>query len=165
MQLSWDQYMFQANPPPKLVSKRKQKKELDEEARRFTRKVKNASKRVEEEEVIIENMLYKKEEDARRKQQGSQDKEDLMRAERNRNWREEKQLEKQKAEWLLKEDQIIKVIGCLTCGDVAIPSSLMYQCSEGHIVCGLCADKEKVTGDLLGSLKEIISPSHYPPTP
>ena len=110
--------------------------ELDKEARHVKKKVKNMTKRLDEEEMIKEDIMLKQkrgredtdENDWIERQQKS------MRAERNREWREE-------IEWKETETCLIAELICPICEEEMFPPKQIYQCGMGHVLCHNCVGR------------------------
>ena len=97
-------------------------------------------------------LQWKQEEEKydQRKREDMKNEEYSVRTMRNRKWREDKAEERDKSAWLAKEAKILDIICCGVCLEVPTATQCVYQCVQGHTLCGVCVDKKAVCGQCGG---------------
>ena len=126
--------------------------QLEEEAKKVTRKMRSVGRRLEEEQRVREEMRAKdKEEKVVRERQEEERKvqEKKIREARNRKWRQNKEALKSSQERRGKqirsvngdvpslEEVLVAELVCSNCKDDLWKGSL-FQCNEGHLACKQC---------------------------
>ena len=109
--------------------KRRRKRKITEESRRYTRKIKRFTKTLGEEEVITKKRLHTYTVDETETDQN------ILRIEKNKRWRERRSFEENEKKWKKKTTAISEILKCHICE----MTLCVRQCLKGHIVCEECS--------------------------
>jgi len=118
----------------------RQKRELDDEAKRVARKIHHVTKRMDEEEQVKDRIRCKQQEEtfAKRCKQDEKRKQEMTRAEKNKEWRMKKEKEGVDVNWRKVEERVRGELCCPSCQRDMAPPGKIYQCRDGHVVCEEC---------------------------
>eukprot|EP00090_Calanus_glacialis_P020853 TRINITY_DN32188_c0_g1_i1.p1 TRINITY_DN32188_c0_g1~~TRINITY_DN32188_c0_g1_i1.p1 ORF type:complete len:114 (+),score=24.49 TRINITY_DN32188_c0_g1_i1:131-472(+) len=101
---------------------------------------------MDEEDLVKERLRCKQKEEEvikRTKHEGKRITE-LTRAEKNREWRMKKEQEFSEPNWRKVEERVRAELNCPCCDKEMAPPWKIFQCRDGHVICGECWDQRNI---------------------